>query len=586
MSAAKRILIADDDQQTLEFMSVALETKGHEVFIADNGMEAIEALKQSPYDYVLLDYHMEGLDGVSSANAMKHGLPDRSCQIIAITGDPEALKARPDSKNIFSQILPKPLDLNRLYKIIYKDDKGFHPKNDNERSELDPVANNLTDTLAASLSIVPNAKNREADSLFNAVLLPRRRALLPKALEGAFKTQANLPADVAFISAEVTTDEIRAFRTSGMGHLIPLIDLSGKAADRADLTIDPNHDDAQRQIKEMVDRFAKNRAELGKNAICPDNDEDRLLAYLFVSDKKLSPIKDLSQKRLYRFSESLLLSDPLSVARRLEEYGFLDKKFIDRHHECPNCHSHRLNVREECPSCDSANIEEVALIHHYRCSYVGPETDFRQGKHLICPKCRQELLHYGSDYDRAGNGHSCHDCDEVSPEPSVGFMCHDCNTHTSGDVINHKDIFEFILNDKGKARVRGAQELVQQFISPFSQALPLLLTKAIARHKVENPNQDGVIIQVSYGNERRIINEFGYDRFNRQRCQFMDNIQQALGDIGVLAQGKDYDYAFLPNAEEDIFKTLQPKIKERGQLQLVDDLDARFETVALSELSL
>ena len=586
MSAAKRILIADDDQQTLEFMSIALETKGHEVFIAENGMKAIEALRQSAYDYVLIDYHMEGLDGASSANAIKYSLTDRACQIIAITGDPEGLKARPDAKNVFSQILPKPLDLNKLYKIIHTDDKGYRPENDNKKSGVDPLTNTIVDKMSAALSAAPKLQHRDCEHILNAVLLPRRKALLPKIFEGVFRTQATLPADVAFISAEISSDEIQAFRTTGIGHLIPIIDLSGKASDFADLSIDPNDDDAEQQITNMVERFAKNRVELGKNAICPENDEDRLLAYLFVSDQKLFPIKDLSEKQLYRFSKSLPVIDPLSVATRLEEHGFLDQIFIDRHHECPSCHSHRLNVREECPSCKSANIEEVALIHHYRCSYVGPEADFRQGKHLICPKCRQELLHYGSDYDRAGTGHNCHDCGEVSPEPSVGFMCHDCDTHTSGDVIAHRDVFEFVLNDKARSRVSGAQELIQQFISPFSQALPLLLTKAIARHKVDNPSKDGLIVQISYGNERRLINEFGYDRFNRQRSQFIDNIQQALSDAGILAQGKDYDYAFLPNAEEEMFQTLQLKIKKRGQLQLVDDLAASFETVALSDLSL
>ena len=46
-------------------------------------------------------------------------------------------------------------------------------------------------------------------------------------------------------------------------------------------------------------------------------------------------------------------------ATKLAENGLLRPIFFDRLHECGQCSSARLNVREECPECHSANLSEV-----------------------------------------------------------------------------------------------------------------------------------------------------------------------------------------------------------------------------------
>jgi len=61
-----RILIADDDRDFAEQLTLVLQTAGHEVLVCANGKEALVSLATFPADWVILDmrmsYTMDGLD--------------------------------------------------------------------------------------------------------------------------------------------------------------------------------------------------------------------------------------------------------------------------------------------------------------------------------------------------------------------------------------------------------------------------------------------------------------------------------------------------------------------------------------------
>lgn len=59
----KKILIVDDEQDLREAIEVTLSGLGHQVFTAENGIEAVEiALTEHP-DVMLLDLNMPKMDG-------------------------------------------------------------------------------------------------------------------------------------------------------------------------------------------------------------------------------------------------------------------------------------------------------------------------------------------------------------------------------------------------------------------------------------------------------------------------------------------------------------------------------------------
>lgn len=60
----KKILIADDEPDTLDLCSKVLERAGHEVFTARDGLETIKMIREIPFDLLLLDIRMPGKNGM------------------------------------------------------------------------------------------------------------------------------------------------------------------------------------------------------------------------------------------------------------------------------------------------------------------------------------------------------------------------------------------------------------------------------------------------------------------------------------------------------------------------------------------
>lgn len=114
-----RILIVDDDQDSRETLSDLLELKGVTVIAkAVNGFDAIQKFNQYKPDFVLMDMMMPEYDGFYGLENIKN--IDSMAKIIMITAD--QTKATRDKIYAFShtQIIVKPIDTNKLIKLIMK----------------------------------------------------------------------------------------------------------------------------------------------------------------------------------------------------------------------------------------------------------------------------------------------------------------------------------------------------------------------------------------------------------------------------------------------------------------------------------
>ena len=92
MSDKNRILIVDDDEGVRQSYLRSLEGISRNVEAASDGTEALQTMERYPFDVVLLDLRMPGLDGLSVLRTIKQKWPDS--EVVIITGYPTVDSAK------------------------------------------------------------------------------------------------------------------------------------------------------------------------------------------------------------------------------------------------------------------------------------------------------------------------------------------------------------------------------------------------------------------------------------------------------------------------------------------------------------
>lgn len=81
-----RILVVEDDAMNRLALSRALQIRGHDVHAVVDGVEAMEALRERPYDLVLLDIQMPRKNGFETLAEIKADPVLRELSVIVISG--------------------------------------------------------------------------------------------------------------------------------------------------------------------------------------------------------------------------------------------------------------------------------------------------------------------------------------------------------------------------------------------------------------------------------------------------------------------------------------------------------------------
>jgi CheY-like chemotaxis protein len=81
----KKILIVDDEKDTLSVLEKALTTEGYSVITADNGKDAIMLAKSKHPELIMLDILMPGMDGAEVAARLKEHTETKNIPVIFLT---------------------------------------------------------------------------------------------------------------------------------------------------------------------------------------------------------------------------------------------------------------------------------------------------------------------------------------------------------------------------------------------------------------------------------------------------------------------------------------------------------------------
>lgn len=110
------ILFVDDDRAILEIVREYLAEIGYHVDVVDNGLAALERIKEKPYHIVFTDIKMPDIDGLELLSAIKEYRPET--EVIIVTGHGSMESAIQAMKYGSYDYLQKPFKLNVLKIII------------------------------------------------------------------------------------------------------------------------------------------------------------------------------------------------------------------------------------------------------------------------------------------------------------------------------------------------------------------------------------------------------------------------------------------------------------------------------------
>jgi CheY-like chemotaxis protein len=114
-----KVLVIDDYLPSGQTLKWVMESAGHEVRLATNGVTALSKIVDFVPDVVLCDINMPKLDGYETCKRMKQDARLKDTLFIAQTGLSSANSKRLSAKAGFKHHLIKPVDVNLLLELVF-----------------------------------------------------------------------------------------------------------------------------------------------------------------------------------------------------------------------------------------------------------------------------------------------------------------------------------------------------------------------------------------------------------------------------------------------------------------------------------
>ncbi|MCJ2534178.1 MAG: hypothetical protein LN364_02970, partial [Candidatus Thermoplasmatota archaeon] len=134
----------------------------------------------------------------------------------------------------------------------------------------------------------------------------------------------------------------------------------------------------------------------------------------------------------------------------------------------PYCGSPEVHSKYTCPQCNSYNVENIELIEHKKCGYIGPKETFMKNSSTVCPQCQTELhdksgiksehtnLVYVKTfkkkkkknyYKKIGVSYDCEKCGFHFDKPKITHLCQNCQEPFTYHSAKYEKVFTYKIVD-------------------------------------------------------------------------------------------------------------------------------------------
>jgi PAS domain S-box-containing protein len=150
-----KILVAEDNSVNQRLAARLLEREGHSVTIAGSGQEAVDLFEQKPFDLILMDVQMPGLDGLQATTRIreKERATGHRVPIVAMTAqaaESDRLRCLDSGMDAY---VTKPVHVPALLKMIESVGAGGNSMNTDlagEGAQVEAQLRQLDESLALS----------------------------------------------------------------------------------------------------------------------------------------------------------------------------------------------------------------------------------------------------------------------------------------------------------------------------------------------------------------------------------------------------------------------------------------------------
>ena len=165
-STGLRILLAEDGKVNQQVAVGLLQRNGHEVTIANDGLEAVDAIRQNDFDLILMDVQMPNMDGLEATQTIRETEQESSTRIPIIAMTAGAMKG--DEKRCLEvgmdAYLSKPINPHLLYETIdqfaVNRPRATRTKKSTENKSIPQAAGNGVIDIDAVRQICQNDEDR------------------------------------------------------------------------------------------------------------------------------------------------------------------------------------------------------------------------------------------------------------------------------------------------------------------------------------------------------------------------------------------------------------------------------------------